>query len=173
MTETVRTIDAEVGDRLPGGKYLTFFLDGQAYGLDILIVREIVGARRILPTAAQVRPHVKGVMNIRGRPVPVVDLRRKCASDDDQPGETCTIIAQAHGVQTGIIVDRISEVCDIVERDIDWTRPSDAPVPDEFILGIGRVNDRTVILLDVAQILTETELKAILALADGGGHAAG
>ena len=111
-------------------------------------------------------------MNIRGRIVPVVDLRRKCTSDDDQPGETCTIIAQTHGVQIGIIVDRISEVCDIAEEDIDETRPSDTSVLDEFIMGIGKVNDRTVILLDVAQALTETERKAISLLADGG-HAAG
>ena len=168
MTETLNTLYAGVGDRLLGCKYLTFFLDGQEYGLDILGVREIVGAKRILPTTAQVRPHVKGVMNIRGRIVPVVDLRRKCASYDDQPGETCTVIAQTNGVQTGIIVDRISEVCDIVEGDIDEARPSDASVPDEFILGISKVNDRTVILLDIAQTLTETERKAILVLADGG-----
>ena len=149
-----------------GGKYLTFFLRGEEYGLEILKVQEIIGMMDITPVPRT--PHyVRGVLNLRGKVIPIVDLRLKFEMEAaKQTDETCIIVVQANGQQKGIVVDKVSEVLDIVSDDIQ-----DAPffgehVSTDYILGIGKSEGRVKLLLDIDEVLATTET---LQLGDIGG----
>lgn len=149
-----------------GGKYLTFFLRGEEYGLEILKVQEIIGMMDITPVPRT--PHyVRGVLNLRGKVIPIVDLRLKFEMEAaEQTDETCIIVVQANEQQKGIVVDKVSEVLDIVDEDIQ-----DAPffgehVSTDYILGIGKSEGRVKLLLDIDEVLATTET---LQLGDIGG----
>lgn len=155
MTDALDVTDAEVCGSLLGGKYLIFLLDGQEYALDISRVREIVGTGRITPSP-EPTPHLRGVMNLRGKTVPVVDLRQNTSTQDDNlQWETCTIIALTRGVYIGIIADKILEVCDIDDGNIRKAPPSQISVPARFISAVANVNNRTVILLNISALFDE------------------
>jgi purine-binding chemotaxis protein CheW len=139
------------------GKYLTFALAQEEYGLEILKVREIIGYIDV--TAVPQTPHyVKGVINLRGQVIPVLDLRAKFGMETtDVTEETCIIvveIAQAgRTFSTGIIVDRVQEVLDIRGKDIEEPPQFGGAVDTAFILGMGKVGDSVKILLDIDQVL--------------------
>lgn len=139
------------------GKYLTFALANEEYGLEILKVREIIGYIDV--TAVPQTPHyVKGVINLRGQVIPVVDLRAKFGMETTEvTDETCIIvveIAQAgRKCSTGIVVDRVQEVLDIAGGDIEDAPQFGGSVAMDFILGMGKVNDSVKILLDIDRVL--------------------
>ena len=147
------------------GKYLTFALGNEEYGLGILSVREII---KYIDTTAvpQVPGYVKGVVNLRGQVIPVIDIRAKF----DMPSveitdETCIIVVEVSrdGVQTstGIIVDRVSEVLDIDSGCIEDSPDFGSAVNTEFILGIGKFGDSVKILLDIEKILAGENLAVL------------
>ena len=143
------------------GKYLTFVLNGEEYGLEILRVREIIGLMDI--TAVPRTPeYVKGVINLRGKVIPVVDLRLKVGMPEtERTDETCIIVVDIGEVEMGVIVDRVSEVLDIAGEDIEDPPSFGARVNTEYILGMGKLNDRVTILLDVSKLLTQAEMTAL------------
>lgn len=144
------------------GKYLTFALAHEEYGLEILKVREIIGYMEI--TAIPQTPHhVKGVINLRGQVIPVVDLRAKFAMDPtDVTEETCIIVVEItqrdRNFQTGIVVDHVQEVLDIAGDDIEDAPQFDSSVNTDFILGMGKVADTVKILLDINKVLADDNL---------------
>jgi purine-binding chemotaxis protein CheW len=148
---------ARPGGPALGGKYLTFFLGGEEYGLEILKVQEIIGMMDITPVPGT-PPFVRGVLNLRGKVIPIVDLRLKIGMEAvAQTDETCTIVVQARGVQMGTVVDKVSEVLDIANEDIEETPSFGAQVNTDYILGIGKTAGSTKLLLDIDKVLTETE----------------
>lgn len=140
------------------GKYLTFTLEEENYGLEILSVREIMGVLKI--TSVPNTPDcVKGVVNIRGKVIPIVDLRLKFdMSETDHTEQTCIIVVCVGDVEIGIIVDCVSEVMDIVEDDIEDTPEFGVNVDTNTILGISKAGGRVTILLDINKVLTADEL---------------
>jgi purine-binding chemotaxis protein CheW len=144
------------------GKYLTFRLAQEEYGLEILKVREIIGLMDI--TKVPRTPHdIRGVINLRGKVIPVVDLRLKFdmeAKEDTE--ETCIIVVDIAGeegsVLMGILVDAVSEVLDIQSNEIEDPPTFGAGVDTRFILGIGKVKNTVKILLDVDRVLTGVEI---------------
>ncbi len=143
------------------GKYLTFGLAEEEYGLEILKVREIIGVLDITPVP-RTPEFVKGVINLRGKVIPVIDLRLKFSLDEAaHTEETCIIVADVNGVEMGIVVDRVSEVLDISSEDIEDSPSFGVEVNTEFILGIGKTEGRVTILLDICRVLTESELDAV------------
>jgi len=140
---------------IPGSNYLLFIMDGQCFGLDILRVREILGSRSIVATT-QCIPHLRGLINIRGELVPVVDIFLEHTSP---PEENYTIIAMTGGMQIGIIAEKVLDACDIPDRDILHLAPANACVPSKIIAGMARVNDVDVILVDAGQILSEQDMR--------------
>ena len=140
------------------GKYLTFALAHEEYGLEILKVREIIGYIDV--TAVPQTPHyVKGVINLRGQVIPVVDLRAKFGMETTEvTDETCIIVVEiTHGgrkFNTGIVVDRVQEVLDIPGGDIEEAPQFGVSVNTDFILGMGKVGDSVKILLDIDRVLT-------------------
>jgi purine-binding chemotaxis protein CheW len=152
------------------GKYLTFALAQEEYGLEILKVREIIGYIDV--TAVPQTPHyVKGVINLRGQVIPVIDLRTKFGMETTEvTDETCIIvveIAQADRTfSTGIIVDRVQEVLDIAGQNIEEPPQFGASVNTDFILGMGKVGDSVKILLDIDRVLGGDHLRSCTHLVD-------
>ena len=148
--------EADVGQK--GGKYLTFVLAKECYGLEILKVREIIGLMDI--TAVPRTPEfVKGVINLRGKVIPVVDLRLKFGMvEAEHTEETCIIVVQVGAVEMGILVDKVSEVLNIGGADIEDAPSFGTEVNTDFILGMGKANGRVTILLDIGKVLTQEEV---------------
>ncbi|HNS20988.1 MAG TPA: chemotaxis protein CheW [Sedimentisphaerales bacterium] len=139
------------------GKYLTFALAQEEYGLEILKVREIIGYIDV--TAVPQTPHyVKGVINLRGQVIPVVDLRAKFGMEAAEvTDQTCIIVVEiAHGgrkFSTGIVVDHVQEVLDIDGQVIEEAPEFGGATDADFILGMGKVGDSVKILLDIDAVL--------------------
>jgi purine-binding chemotaxis protein CheW len=139
------------------GKYLTFALANEEYGLEILKVREIIGWMEIT-AVPQTPPHVRGVINLRGQVIPVVDLRAKFGMmETEVTGQTCIIVVEIeqgeHRFSTGIVVDHVQEVLDIKGEAIEDAPQFGSSVNTEFILGLGKMGDSVKILLDIDKAL--------------------
>jgi purine-binding chemotaxis protein CheW len=152
------------------GKYLTFVLGDEEYGFEILKVREIIGYMDI--TAVPRTPeYVKGVINLRGQVIPVVDLRTKFDMQTAETTEkTCIIVVQidnaGRGINTGIVVDEVSEVLDIEGADIEEAPSFGTDVDTNFILGMGKIGDSVKILLDIDKVLGGCDVAAIAEIGD-------
>jgi purine-binding chemotaxis protein CheW len=144
------------------GKFLTFELAGEHYGLEILKVREIIGMMDITPVPQT--PHfVKGLINLRGKVIPVVDLRLKFGLREmDYSERTAIIVVEIQSnqstVQMGIVVDNVAEVANIAGVDIEPTPNFGAELKTEYILGMAKTKSRVVILLDIETVLTDESL---------------
>jgi len=153
--------DVVQGEILQGGKFLTFQLQGEEYGLEILKVREILGLMDIT-TVPQTPEYVKGVVNLRGQVIPVIDLRLKFGmKEDDYDRRTCIIVVDVDGVMMGIVVDTVSEVMDIDGGNIEQTPSFGTKLDTDYILGMGKVQGKVKILLDISKVLTSEELVMI------------
>ena len=144
------------------GKYLTFALANEEYGLEILKVREIIGYMDIT-TVPQMPGYIKGVINLRGQVIPVIDLRAKFGMETAQVTEqTCIIVVETtHGnrnYSTGIVVDRVQEVLDIAGDNIEETPQFDSSVTTDFILGMGKIGDSVKILLNIDRVLANVNI---------------
>jgi purine-binding chemotaxis protein CheW len=140
------------------GKYLTFTLGPETYGLEILKVQEIIGLMNITKVP-QTPDHVRGVINLRGRVIPVVELRRKFNLETVEDTErTCIIVVQVDtgesAVTMGILVDEVSEVVDISEAQLEPPPAFGASIDTAFILAMGKIGENVVVLLDVDRVLT-------------------
>jgi purine-binding chemotaxis protein CheW len=152
------------------GKYLTFALGNEEYGLEILKVREIIGYMDIT-AVPQMPPYVKGVTNLRGQVIPVIDLRAKFSMASAEVTEqTCIIVVetikQGRKNNTGIIVDHVLEVLNISAENIEDVPQFGSDVNTDFILGMGKVNQKVKILLDINRILAAAEVLSIGAAAE-------
>lgn len=156
-------VDRAIGDR--GGKFLTFRLAEESYGVEILKVREIIGLLGITGVPQMPR-YMKGVINLRGRVIPVVDLRLKFGlAEAEHTEQTCIIVVDV-GTEVGVVVDTVSQVLDICDADIEPPPPMGGSVDTSFILGMGKVGDAVKILLDIDKVLNTGELIDIASAAD-------
>jgi len=144
------------------GKYLTFFLAGEEYGLEILKVSEIIGLQPIT-RVPRMPEFVRGVINLRGKVIPITDLRMKFGMGAEDSEDSCIIVVQMRGIQTGIVVDRVSEVVAISEADIEDAPSFGAGIRTEFLLGIGKAGGRVKLLLDIDKVLATAEIAALQA----------
>ena len=163
MTEQ-ETID--VSQRTKAGKYLTFGLAEEEYGLEILRVREIIGMMEI--TAVPRTPaYVKGVINLRGKVIPVVDLRLKVGmAAEERTDQTCIIVVNIGEVEMGIIVDQVREVINISAENIEEPPSFGDQVDTEFILGMGKSETKVTILLDISKLLSKSDIADLTSAAD-------
>jgi purine-binding chemotaxis protein CheW len=150
------------------GKYLTFKLGAEEYGLGILKVREIIGLLDI--TAVPRTPdYVRGVINLRGKVVPVVDLRVKFGLPEVETTEqTCIIVVDVRQggrtIQMGVMVDQVSEVRDLPLDALEPAPEFGLTVDTSFMLGMGKVEQNVLMLLDVDRVLSSGELDEVGAL---------
>lgn len=147
------------------GKYLTFDLASEEYGIEILKVQEIIGLMPI--TKVPQTPHfIRGVINLRGKVIPVVDLRLKFEMETKEDTRRTSIIVvkvkrSGNNVTMGLIVDDVFEVIDIEKTDIEPTPEFGANVNTDFILGVGKMNQKVVMLLDVDKVLSGGEVTLV------------
>ena len=139
------------------GKYLTFILGKEEYGIEILIVNEIISIIEIT-SIPNMPEYVKGVINLRGKVIPIVDLRSKFNMPPrEYDKETCIIVVNLQDSFMGIAVDTVSEVLDIAEEDIDNPPSFGGDVRANFIRGMGKVKDKVKILLDINAVLQQAK----------------
>jgi purine-binding chemotaxis protein CheW len=146
------------------GKYLTFSLAGEEYGIGILKVKEIIGMMSIT-RIPQTPDYVKGVINLRGKVIPVIDLRAKFGLEaGEQTERTCVVVVEvsreAGRILMGCIVDSVSEVLNIRENEIEETPDFGTSLDIRFILGMAKIASGIKILLDIDKVLGSIEIKA-------------
>ena len=153
----IAPIDKTVPNSSRTGKYLTFRLDHEEFGIEVKKVREIVGLQHITPVPHAPR-YLRGVINLRGKVIPVIDLRRKFDMADVTYGErTCIIVVWAQTaagpVLGGLIVDSVSEVLHLDESDVEDTPDLGPRGPLNCFIGLSKAKEHVKILLDVDQVL--------------------
>lgn len=150
------------------GKYLTFVLCGEEYGVEILKVREIMGVMPITPVP-QSPNYIKGIINLRGKVIPVIDLRLKFGFQEvEHTKETCIIVVEINSVLTGIIVDTVSEVLDVSGDDLEPPPRLGNNVDTEIFLGMAKIKGKVKILLDIDKVLGAEEINMVGAFGDAG-----
>jgi purine-binding chemotaxis protein CheW len=147
------------------GKYLVFHLGKEEFGIRVLKVREIMGIQNIT-AVPQTPAYVKGVINLRGKVIPVVDLRLKFGLPEiEYTQRTCIIVVQvqadSHGMMMGIVVDGVAEVLNLVPGDIEDTPDFGQGVVTPYLLGMAKIKGKVKILLDIDQVLTSQELNGL------------
>ena len=143
-----------------GGKYLTFFLAGEEYGIAILLVQEIISSIPVT-RVARTPPFIRGVINLRGKVIPVVDLREKFGMPPAVEPEQVMIVVQVSGVRVAVVADRVSEVASISAADIDPTPDFGDGFRTELLLGLGKSNGRLRLLLDIERVLSSEAATAL------------
>ena len=166
MVDITKTMDQAVkamADR--EGKYLTFSLADEEYGIGILKIKEIIGMMPIT-TVPQTPEFVKGVINLRGKVIPVVDLRLRFGMEAiDYTERTCIIVVEIEGqsdiVLIGIVVDSVSEVLNIKSEEIENTPTFGAKLNTDYILGMAKMEGGIKILLDIDKILSNQDIAVL------------
>lgn len=147
------------------GKYLTFTIAEEEYGIGILKIKEIIGMMPVT-TVPQTPAFVKGVINLRGKVIPVMDLRLRFGMEAmDYTERTCIIVVEIDGstgtVQIGIVVDSVSEVLNIKGEDIEETPTFGTKLNTDYILGMAKMEGSVKILLDIDRVLSAKEVAAL------------
>ncbi len=163
LGETVDQAISAMAER--EGKYLTFSLAEEEYGIGILKIKEIIGMMPITPVP-QTPDHVKGVINLRGKVIPVVDLRLRFGMESIEYDErTCIIVVEITGqagtVQIGIVVDSVSEVLNIKGEDVEETPTFGSKLNTDYILGMAKMEGGVKILLDIDKVLSIEEISVL------------
>ncbi len=163
MNQEIETMDqATKAMVVKEGKYLTFVLNEEEYGIGILKIKEIIGMMPIT-TVPQTPEFVKGVINLRGKVIPIVDLRARFGMDTiDYTERTCIIVVEIEGpagmMMIGIVVDAVSEVLNIKGEEIEDTPTFGTKLNTDYILGMAKVEGGVKILLDIDQVLSAEEV---------------
>lgn len=140
------------------GQYLTFMLDGQSYGVPIGAVREINRMSEITPVP-KTPEFVSGVMNLRGRVIPVVNLRLKFSLlYQEATKDTCIIVIESGSGQVGVIVDSVRAVAHMTKEQIEPTPTLGDSSQLSFVTGMGKVENKVIILLDIVDALSKDNL---------------
>jgi len=166
MTDTKNALNEELrATSEREAKYLTFALAEEEYGIGILKVKEIIGMMPIT-SVPQTPQFVKGVINLRGKVIPVVDLRLKFGiSEIEYTERTCIIVVEIAGengdTQMGIVVDAVSEVLNIKASDVEETPTFGAALNTSFIMGMAKVEGNVKILLDIDKVLSKEEFETV------------
>lgn len=150
------------------GKYLTFHLGTEEFGVPVLKIREIMGIQEITGVP-QTPSWMKGVINLRGKVIPVIDLRAKFGMPTiDYNQRTCIVVAQvetdSEQILMGLVVDEVSEVVNITTSEIEDAPSFGSNVPTPYILGMAKQKGKVKILLDIDQALSSSELGALEAV---------
>lgn len=162
MAEELREIDAEEEDT-QRGKYLTFCLGGEEYGIEISLVTEIIGIQPITEVP-EMPDYIKGIINLRGKIIPVMDVRLRFKKPFREYNDrTCVIVIEAKQLMLGLIVDGVAEVLVIDDANI-VPPPEIKSAQNKYIKGIGKTEDAVKLLLDCDKIFNEADEEKLLNL---------
>ena len=163
---TATVSDATSATASLAGKYLTVVLDNEAYGIAVLKVREIIRMQKITPVP-QMPAFVKGVINLRGRVIPVVDLRVKFGLKAEFAERTCIVVVQVklpseQTVQMGLIVDSVEEVVTLTAGEIEPTPDFGTKLNTDYLLGMAKVKGAVKTLLDIDRVVAPETVQEIV-----------
>ena len=140
------------------GKYLTFFLSNEEYGVEILKVQEIIGRMPITPIPLTSK-YIRGVINLRGKIHPIMDLNVKFGMNPTEiTDETGIIVIKTASLMMGIMVDKVLEVVNMASGDIADTPSFGSDVDTEYLLGVGKTGGRIRLLLDIEKVITTSDI---------------
>ena len=150
------------------GKYLTVVLDNEAYGIAVLKVREIIRLQKITPVP-QMPEFVKGVINLRGRVIPVIDLRVQFGLKAEMAERTCIVVVQVRvntgaNVQMGLIVDSVEEVVNLAGNEIEPTPDFGTRIDTSYLLGLAKVKGVVKTLLDIDRVVSPDAMEQVASL---------
>ncbi len=141
--------------KIQGGKYLTFSLGNEVYGFEILKVIEIIGFMEIT-AIPQIPKFILGVINLRNNVIPIMDMRARFQMGPKEvDDETVIIILQTNNGNMGVIVDNVLDVVNISDENVEDTPDFGTNINTDFILGLGKSNNKVIILLSIEEVITE------------------
>jgi purine-binding chemotaxis protein CheW len=166
LSQALTTIAPDIGNR--AGKYLIFHLGLEEFGTEVLKVREIMGLQDIT-AIPQVPGFVKGVINLRGKVIPVIDLRLKFGmASQEYTARTCIVVVRTRqadeDLMIGMIVDGVVEVLNLTTTDIEDTPDFGPGVTTPYLMGMAKIKGKVKILLDIDQVLSSSDLDGLSAL---------
>ena len=165
LETATKELNQQIGLTTDGSQFLTFQLGDELYGVDILRVQEIKGYTTVtkIPNTP---PHIKGVLNLRGTIVPIVELRTKFGLPTiEYTLFTVIVVVVIQEKIMGLVVDAVSDVLNIDKKDIQPPPQFGAKVDVSFLNGIGKSNDKLVALLDMDRLLSDSDLKEVASAA--------
>lgn len=143
------------------GKYLTFALENELFGIEIKFVTEIIGMQPVT-FVPEVPNYIKGIINLRGKVIPVIDVRLKFKKEPMEYNDrTCIVVIDIEDVSIGLIVDSVSEVLDIKDENIVPPPSYKTGFQNRYIKGIGKMSESVVLLLDCQKIISPDDLDSI------------
>jgi len=148
MASANSTVEIDAAAEKEARSFLTFSLGSEQYGVEILKVQEIIG---LLPITRvpNTDHYIRGLVNLRGKILPVIDTRLRFGMESQEATEeSCIIFVRVDGMETGLLVDRVSDVLDIPEEDIE----KDQTLSCDYLLGIGKVDGKAKLLLDLERL---------------------
>jgi purine-binding chemotaxis protein CheW len=149
-------------EEVPSDKYLTFPIGDEEYGINIQFVTEIVGIQKITDVP-DTPAYVRGVINLRGKVIPVIDVRLRFGLPEREYDErTCIIVVNYNSMAVGLIVDAVSEVLDIPSGDVQPPPKVNKGAGSRYIQGLGKVEEQVKILLDIERLLYDDEMGGVL-----------
>ncbi|WHH60393.1 chemotaxis protein CheW [Petroclostridium sp. X23] len=160
MSETIENME-EMEEDTQKGRFLIFSLGKESYGIEIKYVTEIIGIQAITEIP-ELPEYVKGIINLRGKIIPVMDIRLRFKKESREYNDrTCVIVIDIKDVSIGLIVDSVAEVLSIPEQDIVEPPQINKGFNNRYIKSIGKIGNDVKLLLDCAKLLTEDELEGL------------
>jgi len=142
-------------------RYLIFYIDDDSYGIEIQYVVEIIGIQRITEVSG-LPDYVKGIINLRGKIIPVMDVRLRFKKEPKEYNDrTCIIVVDIMGMSVGLIVDGVSEVITINEADISELPHMSQRTQNRFVKNIGKIGNEVRLLLDIEKLLTDEDIDSL------------
>jgi len=142
-------------------RYLIFYIDDDSYGIEIQYVVEIIGIQRITEVSG-LPDYVKGIINLRGKIIPVMDVRLRFKKEPKEYNDrTCIIVVDIMGMSVGLIVDGVSEVITINEADISELPHMSQRAQNRFVKNIGKIGNEVRLLLDIEKLLTDEDIDSL------------
>jgi purine-binding chemotaxis protein CheW len=148
------------------GKFLTFVIGHEEFGIEIRFVTEIIGGIQMITEVPEVPNYVKGIINLRGKIIPVIDVNLRFKMEAKEYSDrTCIIVIDIDDLSVGLIVDNVAEVLSIADENIVPTPDGRAGFHHRYIKGIGKVGSAVKLLLDCDRLLSDEDMNAISEIA--------
>lgn len=156
---------AKTGSPTKADKYLSFYLAKEEFAISVSSVREIIGIQEITHVP-QMPSYVEGVLNLRGKVIPVISMRRKCGLPDVEHGpQACIVVVQIKGdngtLPMGVVVDGVSEVANVAASDIEPMPEFGGGETHSYLMGVAKLKGRVKILIDINLLLSNREILAL------------
>lgn len=160
MTELMEE-SLEIGEDTQKGKFLTFLLGKEVYAIEIKFVIEIIGMQPITEIP-ELPEYVKGIINLRGKIIPVMDVRLRFKKEPrDYNDRTCIIVVEVENILLGLIVDNISEVMSMADEDIVPPPEINKGTESRYIKGIGKVENNVKLILNCEKLMNDKDVEII------------